>query len=226
MADRSDVEHGATTDGRIKHVEVRLVDAVTGAPSPPGEAGEILLRGPQQMLGYLRSEDNVDAFDADGYFRTGDLGRIADENYLVITGRKKDLIIRLGENLSPKEIEDALYTHPAIAVAAVVGMPNRRTGEAVCAFVVLHEGKTIDLPGIDRHLTALGLSRRKVPEWLEILPQMPVSPQVRRGRYKETCYERWPRSSRRPSRPDRAQECAPLRTNWTDAARSALQVVA
>jgi len=177
VAERADVEHGATTDGRIKHVDVRLVDAVTGEASPPGSEGEILLRGPQQMLGYLRAEDNADAFDSDGYFRTGDLGRIIDEHYLVITGRKKDLIIRSGENLSPKEIEDALHTHPAIAVAAVVGMPSRRTGEGVCAFVVLHKGNTIDLAEIDRHLATVGLSRRKVPERLEILPEMPVSAQ-------------------------------------------------
>jgi acyl-CoA synthetase (AMP-forming)/AMP-acid ligase II len=174
---REDIAHGAETDGRIKHVDIKIVDAVTGTLLPAGEAGEILVRGPQMMLGYLRPEDNIGAFDDEGYFRTGDLGRIVDGEYLLITGRKKDLIIRAGENLSPKEIEDMLHKHPAIEIAAVVGMPHPRTGEAVCAFLVLAEGSAIDLPEIDRFLTAAGLSRQKVPEHIEIVETLPTSVQ-------------------------------------------------
>jgi non-ribosomal peptide synthetase component E (peptide arylation enzyme) len=127
------------------------------------------------MLGYLRLEDNAGAFDRDGFFMTGDLGRIVDGEYILITGRKKDLIIRSGENLSPKEIEDFLHTHPAIALAAVVGMPHRRSGECVCAFIVLNPGLTVDLPEIDRFLTTAGLSRQKVPEHLEFVEALPTS---------------------------------------------------
>jgi acyl-CoA synthetase (AMP-forming)/AMP-acid ligase II len=172
---RSDIAHGAETDGRIKYVDVRIVDPVTGQQVPAGAEGEILLRGPQMMLGYLRLEDNAGAFDRDGFFMTGDLGRIVDGEYILITGRKKDLIIRSGENLSPKEIEDFLHTHPAIALAAVVGMPHRRSGECVCAFIVLNPGLTVDLPEIDRFLTTAGLSRQKVPEHLEFVEALPTS---------------------------------------------------
>lgn len=174
-SERAEIAYGAETDGRLKHVDVRIVDPVTGDEVPEGAEGEILARGPQMMLGYLRAEDNEGAFDADGYFLTGDLGRVVDGAYLVITGRKKDLIIRLGENLSPKEIEDVLHTHPAVAVAAVVGMPDRRTGECVCAFLQLHPGQSLDLPEIDRWLTQAGLSRQKVPEHLEFVEAMPMS---------------------------------------------------
>ncbi len=172
---RSDIAHGADTDGRIKYVDLRIVDPVTGAAVPEGAEGEILLRGPQMMLGYLRLEDNAGAFDPDGFFMTGDLGRIVDGEYILITGRKKDLIIRSGENLSPKEIEDVLHTHPAIAVAAVVGMPHRRSGECVCAFIVLHPGHSVDLPEIDNFVTKSGLSRQKVPEHLEFVEELPTS---------------------------------------------------
>lgn len=174
---RTDIAHGAETDGRIKHVDIRIVDPATGEALDEGAEGEILVRGPQMMLGYLRLEDNDGAFDRDGYFLTGDLGRIVDGEYLLITGRKKDLIIRSGENLSPKEIEDVLHTHPAVAAAAVVGMPSARTGEQVCAFLVLRDGRGLDLAEIDRFLCAAGLSRQKVPEHLEIVDALPMSMQ-------------------------------------------------
>lgn len=172
---RDDLDHGADTDGRVKHVQVLLTDPISGAPVGVGEEGEIRVRGPQMMLGYLRLEDNADAFDADGYFLTGDLGRLVDDDYLVITGRKKDLIIRSGENLSPKEIEDVLHTHPAIVEAACVGMPHPRTGECVCAFVVTQAGQTITLADLDQFLRAAGLSRQKVPEHLELVDALPLS---------------------------------------------------
>lgn len=176
-AGRQDIANGADTDGQVRHVDVRIVDVVTGAPLPAGEDGEILLRGPQMMLGYLREADNLDAFDSSGFFRTGDIGRFVNEDYLLITGRKKDLIIRQGENLSPKEIEDALHAHPGVAAAAVVGMPSAKTGECVCAFVVAHCGATVTLSELDTFLTDAGLSRRKVPERLVIVDALPISPQ-------------------------------------------------
>lgn len=176
-AGREDVANGAGTDGRVRHVDVRIVDTATGAPLPNGEDGEILLRGPQMMLGYLRAEDNLDAFDEDGFFRTGDIGRFVHGDYLLITGRKKDLIIRQGENLSPKEIEDALHSHPDISAVAVVGMPSVKTGECVCAFVVARGGAALTVSDLDRFLTEAGMSRRKVPEHLVIVDELPISPQ-------------------------------------------------
>ena len=174
-AGRDDIEHGAETDGQVRHVDVRIVDPLTGAEVPAGSDGEILLRGPQMMLGYLRAEDNDGVFDKDGYFLTGDIGRIVDGDYLTITGRKKDLIIRLGENLSPKEIEDALHTHQQIEAAAVVGMPDAVTGERVCAFIVTRGQVNLSLQDLDDFLLAAGLSRRKAPEHLILVDALPVS---------------------------------------------------
>lgn len=174
---RDDIEHGANTDGLIKHTEVKVVDAVTGADMPQDQEGEILLRGANMMLGYLRPEDNEAAFDDEGFFRTGDLGRVVDGKYLLITGRKKDLIIRNGENLSPKEIEDALFTHPGISNVAVVGMPSVKTGEAVCAFVVAAPGYDISLETVFRHLVEFGMAKQKIPERVVAVESLPVSPQ-------------------------------------------------
>jgi acyl-CoA synthetase (AMP-forming)/AMP-acid ligase II len=128
-----DVTHAAETDGRPGLADVRLVDEA----GIIGAEGEIRVRGPQMLAGYLDAEDETGAFDAeDGYYRSGDLGRWMDGDYLVVTGRTKDLIIRNGENISPKEIEDILVAHPDIAEVAVVGLADARTGERVCAVIV------------------------------------------------------------------------------------------
>jgi acyl-CoA synthetase (AMP-forming)/AMP-acid ligase II len=116
------------------------------------------------------------AFDEDGYFRMGDLGRRVHGRYLVITGRKKDIIIRSGENLSPKEVEDILATHPAVADIAIVAMPSRETGEKGCAFVVLRPGQIIDLGEIRRFLERARLARQKFPEHLVIVDELPRVP--------------------------------------------------
>ena len=177
IRDRAHADLGADTDGEVvPPTEVRIVDANSGAPIADGEEGEILVRGPEQLIGYLHPEDNVEAFDEDGYFRMGDLGRRVHERYLVITGRKKDIIIRSGENISPKEVEDALSTHAAIADIAIVAMPSRETGEKGCAFVVLRPGQTIDLQEIRRSLTRAGLARQKFPEHLVTVDELPRVP--------------------------------------------------
>ena len=177
VEDRNDHFHSAHMDGQVKYCELKFVDPVTGETVPEGEEGEILIRGANTMLGYLWEEDNEAAFDEEGYFRSGDLGRLVDGDFLSITGRKKDLIIRHGENLSPKEIEDAMFTHPAIENVAVVGMPSAKTGEAVCAFVVLRKGANLDLAEVSRHVTAEGLAKQKIPERLEIVESLPMSVQ-------------------------------------------------
>ncbi|MGF7162393.1 acyl-CoA synthetase (AMP-forming)/AMP-acid ligase II [Rhodoligotrophos appendicifer] len=166
-------EMGAVTDGQIWLADARIVDAATGAPIPEGDEGEIIATAPQMFLGYAHSADNKDAFDENGFFRMGDLGRIVDGEFIVVTGRKKDLIIRAGENISPKEIEDILFNHPAIADIAIVAMPHKRTGEAACAFVICREGQTIDLPEIKRYLMSMGTAMQKIPERLEIVSELP-----------------------------------------------------
>jgi len=124
----------------------------------------------------VHPEDDDGAFDDDGWFRMGDLGRRVHGRYLVITGRKKDIIIRSGENISPKEVEDVLATHAAVADVAIVAMPSPETGEKGCAFVVLRPGQTIDLPAIRRWLERAGLARQKFPEHLVIVEELPRVP--------------------------------------------------
>jgi acyl-CoA synthetase (AMP-forming)/AMP-acid ligase II len=177
IRDRAQAELGAETDGEVvPPTEVRIVDASSGAPIADGEEGEILVRGPEQLLGYVHAEDNAGAFDGDGYFRMGDLGRRVHGRYLVITGRKKDIIIRSGENLSPKEVEDVLASHAAVADVAIVAMPSRETGEKGCAFVVLRPGQTIDLGEIRRVVERAGLARQKCPEHLVVVDELPRVP--------------------------------------------------
>jgi acyl-CoA synthetase (AMP-forming)/AMP-acid ligase II len=177
IRDRAQAVLGAETDGEVvPPTEVRIVDPSTGANVADGEEGEILVRGPEQLVGYVHPEDNDGAFDEDGYFRMGDLGRRVHERYLVITGRKKDIIIRSGENLSPKEVEDVLAAHPAVADVAIVAMPSPETGEKGCAFVVLRPGQTIELAEIRRFVERAGLARQKCPEHLVLVDELPRVP--------------------------------------------------
>ncbi|WP_198046054.1 AMP-binding protein [Novosphingobium aquimarinum] len=169
-----DQNKGAITDGQITNYAVRIVDPESGAPLANGEEGEITLFGPQMMVGYSREEDNHDAFTADGYVRTGDLGWVDDDGFLTITGRAKDLINRGGEKFSPKEIEDLLHAHPDIADVAIVAMPHARLGEMACAFVV-STGKSIDLPSLIAFLEESGIARQKFPERLEIVESLPMT---------------------------------------------------
>jgi cyclohexanecarboxylate-CoA ligase len=156
-----DTDHAADTDGRAGIADIRLVD------------GEIRARGAQMLLGYLHSEDDAGAFDADGYFRTGDLGAWVDDEYLVVTGRAKDIIIRNGENIAPKEIEDLLISEPGIAEIAVVGVPDPRTGERACAVIVPGPGPTPDVEDLRRMLGAHGVATFKVPERVAIWDALP-----------------------------------------------------
>jgi acyl-CoA synthetase (AMP-forming)/AMP-acid ligase II len=174
---RAQARMGAETDGEVvPPTEVRIVDPVGDAPVPDGEEGEIIARGPEQFAGYLHPEDNEGCFDAEGFFRMGDLGRRVHENYLVITGRKKDIVIRSGENISPKEVEDVLFNHPGIVEAAIVAMPSPVTGEKCCAFVIPQGSAVIDLPEIRRFLEQAGLARQKFPEHLVLVDELPRVP--------------------------------------------------
>ncbi len=131
----SDVELADTEGKPVLDTDLRLV-TVDGEPAGPGQEGEIRLKAPMLMRGYVDASKDAEAFDEDGYFRTGDLGRFDDHGNVMITGRVKDIIIRNMENISAKEVEDLLFAHPAVADAAVVGLPDDRTGERVCAVVV------------------------------------------------------------------------------------------
>ncbi|HEV7679869.1 MAG TPA: AMP-binding protein [Candidatus Dormibacteraeota bacterium] len=163
----------ATTDGRqIAGCEVRIVDDA-GLDVHPGGTGEILTIGPEQFIGYRDSSLDALCFDDQGWFRTGDLGHVDRTGLLTVTGRKKDIIIRGGTNISAREVEEILDLHPSIATAAVVGAPDDRYGERVVAFVVLHPGAALDLSELRRHFRASGVDRHKTPERLELLAALP-----------------------------------------------------
>jgi len=173
IRDPSEAELGAVTDGRIVNHEVRIVDPASGVALDEGLEGEICTRGPEVMLGYADPRHNDEAFDKDGYFHTGDLGYYSNGEFLTVSGRKKDLIIRGGENLSPKEIEDALHRHPAIQEVACVAMPHERLGETVCAFVIPRPGCTVDVSMVAAFLEQSGLARQKFPERVELVDDLP-----------------------------------------------------
>ena len=175
-ATRAGMRLAAETDGRLNRAEVRIVDIVTGALLPPGEEGEILVREPSMALCYARAEDNEQAYDEDGFFRMGDLGRVVEIDHLLCTGRKKDLIIRAGENISAKEIEDVLYRSPKIAEVAVVSMPSHKTGEAICAFIVPRDCASMDVQETAALISAAGLARQKMPEHVQLVAELPKTP--------------------------------------------------
>lgn len=174
--DRGQMRLNITTDGRPVGTEVKIVDPQNGATLPHGQEGEILMLGPQTMLGYLRDEDDADAFDPEGYFRSGDLGRFVEREWLEISGRKKDIIIRAGENLSAKEIEDALLDHPSVAMIAIVAKPSPRTGEAACAFIVTKPARAITIADMAAFLIERGFAKQKIPEHLVLVESLPQTP--------------------------------------------------
>jgi acyl-CoA synthetase (AMP-forming)/AMP-acid ligase II len=174
VPDPEKIDLAANTEGYVVGHEIRIVDN-EGRPVPTGVEGEIVTRGPEMCVGYALQEQNDEAYDAEGFFHTGDLGRLTPEGCVVITGRKKDLIIRGGENISPKEIEDVLYTHPSIKEAAVVAMPHARLGETCCAYVTLRPGTTFSFEEMQRHLESSGLAKQKYPERLEIVDALPYT---------------------------------------------------
>ncbi|MEC7764885.1 MAG: AMP-binding protein [Pseudomonadota bacterium] len=160
IRDRASAEAQAETDGET------ALDLVL-------DEGEICVRGPQMFVGYLDPEDDAGAFTRDGFFRMGDLGEVVDDRFIVITGRKKDIIIRKGENISPLEIENALLAHPLVDQVAIVGAPDPERGEMVVAFVVAEPG--FDFAAMTVHLTAAGFARQKFPERLERVEALPMN---------------------------------------------------
>lgn len=168
-----EVRRAATTDGFIYNHDVKIVDPIDGSPVEPGREGEILTRGPEVMLGYTDAAETRAAFDEEGYFRTGDLGVVGADGFITISGRKKDLIIRGGENISPKEIEDTLHEHPAIREVAVVAMPHPRMGETPAAYVVLAPDASFGFEDMVAFLDQRRLAKQKFPEKLIVVDVLP-----------------------------------------------------
>ncbi|HEX6425840.1 MAG TPA: AMP-binding protein [Acidimicrobiales bacterium] len=167
----------AETEGpAVAGTSLRIV-TLDGKDAGPGEEGEVRAKGPQVTLGYVDPALDADAFDEQGWFRTGDLGTLDADGNLTITGRLKDVIIRKGENISAKEVEDLLFTHPQVADVAVVGLPDDDRGERACAVVVTPPGaEPITFDEMTRHLLDAGLITRKLPEQLEVVDALPRNP--------------------------------------------------
>jgi cyclohexanecarboxylate-CoA ligase len=165
-------DKSSKTDGRaLEGVEVRVVD-FDGNPAPVGETGRLMVRGAQMFMGYYKRPD-IETFDAEGWFDTGDLAYMDDEGYIRISGRTKDVVIRGGENVPVVEIEDLLYRHPAVAAAALVGYPDARLGERGCAFVALRPGASLDLAAVQAYMAECKVAKQYWPERVEVLKELP-----------------------------------------------------
>jgi acyl-CoA synthetase (AMP-forming)/AMP-acid ligase II len=164
----------ARTEGRPNiGIELKVVDD-TGAEVPAGTAGEICVKGEQLFVGYVDEALNQEAFDDQGYLRTGDVGILDEDGYLAIVGRIKDVIIRKGENISAREIEDLLFLHPEIREVAVIGVPDPEVGERCCAVVVPEApDAAIDFDGLASFLRSEGLMVQKIPELWQQIADLP-----------------------------------------------------
>jgi 2,3-dihydroxybenzoate-AMP ligase/mycobactin salicyl-AMP ligase len=155
--------------------KIKVVNGM-GKALPPDQDGELVTKGPGIFAGYLKNpEENENSFLRGGFFRTGDRARIDRSGNLKITGRIKDIIIRGGENISPAQVEDLLCSHPGIADAAVIGMPDKELGEKVCAYVRLTEGVKIDPEEIKSFMESQGVSTLLIPERFEFLSMLPLT---------------------------------------------------
>ena len=169
------LEKSGVSDGcPLPGIEVNVVD-VDGTVLPVGQSGELLIRGASLFGGYLK-RPHLNNVSADGWFDTGDLAYMDDEGYIRIAGRSKDLVIRGGENIPVVEVENLLYKHPAIAVVAVVGYPDKRLGERICAFVTLKPGASLSLADVTAYLNEHRVTKSYHPERLEIVEELPHTP--------------------------------------------------
>ena len=179
------LERRVSTVGRVHpHVECKIVDPESGAVVPHGTPGELCSRGYLVMLGYWNdAEATRDAIDAAGWMHTGDLAVMDDDGYASIVGRIKDMIIRGGENIYPREIEEFLYTHPAIADVHVIGLPDQRYGEEVCAWVRLREGRSLTLDEL-RDFCQGKIAHYKIPRYLKVTDEFPMTVTGKIQKYK------------------------------------------
>jgi non-ribosomal peptide synthetase component E (peptide arylation enzyme) len=161
----------------VPGAELRIFLEGREAEAPVGTVGEIAFRGPTLFVGYYKNPELTQATrNADGWFFTGDLGYVDERGYLHLAGRKKEMINRGGTKIFPKEIEDLLHSHPKILKAAVVGMPDYRLGERVCAYVVPRENESVTLDEVKTYLTGLKVMKHNIPERLEVVDDLPMTP--------------------------------------------------
>jgi cyclohexanecarboxylate-CoA ligase len=169
------LDKSGVSDGYpLRGIDLKVID-VAGNSMPLGETGTLLLRGASLFGGYLK-RPHLNHVDVDGWFDTGDLAFLDSEGYVRIVGRTKDLVIRGGENIPVVEIENLLYKHPSVSSVAVVGFPDRRLGERVCAFVALKPGDTMSMEDMTRYLDEQQVARQYYPERLEVVEDLPRTP--------------------------------------------------
>ncbi|WP_298752205.1 AMP-binding protein [uncultured Serinicoccus sp.] len=164
------------TVGRVgPHLEIQIVDPTTREVVPRGTPGEFCTRGYSVMLGYWEDPERTAEVLQDGWMATGDLGVMDDEGYVEITGRIKDLVIRGGENISPREVEEVLHAHPDVLDAQVVGVPDERYGEELMAFLRLREGAAPLTPEAVREFCSGSLARYKIPRHVHVVEEFPMT---------------------------------------------------
>lgn len=183
------LEHRTESVGVVHpHVEISVVDPLTGDTLPRGETGEFCTRGYSVMQGYWGDDEKTAAaIDADGWMHTGDLAVMADDGYVNIVGRIKDMVIRGGENIYPKEIEEFLYTHPDIDDVQAIGVPDERYGEELMVWVQPRSGATVDIESI-RSFCDGKIARFKIPRYIKIVDDFPmtVTGKIRKIEMRET----------------------------------------
>ncbi len=180
-----DMERRVSTVGRVHpHVEVKVIDPETGQVVPRGNPGELCTRGYSVMLGYWDDEEQTrGAIDAARWMHTGDLAVMDDAGYLNIAGRIKDMVIRGGENIYPREVEEFLYAHPAIEDVQVIGVPDAKFGEELCAWVKLRPGETLT-PEELREFCTGKIAHYKIPRYLRISDEFPMTVTGKVQKYK------------------------------------------
>ena len=176
---RSDdtIDQRVSTVGRVgPHLEVKIVDPATGLTVPRGEPGELCTRGYSVMLGYWNQPDKTaEAVDAARWMHTGDIGVMDADGYVSVTGRIKDMVIRGGENIYPREIEEFLYTHPDILDAQVVGVPDEKYGEELMVWIRMREGAApLDAQSLREYCTGK-LAHYKIPRYVHIVDEFPMT---------------------------------------------------
>jgi fatty-acyl-CoA synthase len=186
------LENRCSTVGQVMpHTEIKIVDPATGRTQPRGETGEFLARGYPVMRGYWNDPQRTnDAIDSARWMHTGDLATMDDQGYVRVVGRIKDMIIRGGENIYPREIEEFLYTHPEIADVQVIGVPDERYGEQLMAWVVRREGSTLTEDEVRKFCNGR-IARFKIPHYIKFVDAFPmtVTGKVQKYRMRETAVE-------------------------------------
>jgi fatty-acyl-CoA synthase len=169
-------EHKVGTVGQVMpHLEIKVVDPVSGETVPRGEPGEFCTKGYSVMLGYWNQQDKTDEVLQDGWMHTGDIAVMDDDGFVQITGRIKDMVIRGGENIYPREIEEFLYTHPDVVDAQVIGVPDSRYGEELCAWIRMKDGaEPLDADAVREFATGK-LAHYKIPRYVMVVDEFPMT---------------------------------------------------